>query len=199
MPRNAFTHQNGNNSQTLTNCHDIAKGPLESGNFDKNGYFGENGKQKVMWPMLPLNSDLECCSCQKLSKHVKIILHPKFERKAFKGNILWYCTVPQMILDRKWSPKSTANDPVKNWGMWWILWDWLQKRTDYEKGTSFSRLLKKKGRRTPYLRSIYKAKKKWNKSEKDMVSTASLVNCFKFLSRMFLRCKNLRQAGHRKN
>ena len=38
---------------------------------------------------------------------------------------------PQMILDRKWSPKSTANDPVKNWGMEWILWDWLQKRADY--------------------------------------------------------------------
>ena len=31
-----------------------------------------------------------------------------------------------------------------------------------------------------------------------MVSTASLVNCVKFLSRMFLRCKNLRQAGHKK-
>ena len=65
----------------------------------------------------------------------------------------------QMILNRKWSPKSTANDPVKNWGIWWILWDWLQKRTDYEKGTFFSRPLKKKGRRTPHLRSIYKAKK----------------------------------------
>ena len=42
---------------------------------------------------------------------------------------------PQMILDRKWSPKLTANDPVKTWGMEWILWDWLQKRTDYKKGT----------------------------------------------------------------
>ena len=38
---------------------------------------------------------------------------------------------PQMILDRKWSPKSTANDPVKNWGMEWILGDWLQKTADY--------------------------------------------------------------------
>ena len=38
---------------------------------------------------------------------------------------------PQMILDRKWSPKSTANDPVKNWGMEWILGDRLQKRADY--------------------------------------------------------------------
>ena len=74
---------------------------------------------------------------------------------------------PQMILDRKWSLKSTANDPVKTWGMEWILWDWLQKRTDYKKETFFSRLLKKKGRRTLHLRSIYtRRKKKWNKSEK---------------------------------
>ena len=35
---------------------------------------------------------------------------------------------PQMILDRKWSPKLTANDPVKTWGMEWILWDWLQRK-----------------------------------------------------------------------
>ena len=28
---------------------------------------------------------------------------------------------PQMILDRKWSPTWTANDPVKNWGMEWFL------------------------------------------------------------------------------
>ena len=40
---------------------------------------------------------------------------------------------PQMILDRKWSLKSAASDPVKTWGMEWILWDWLQKRTDYKK------------------------------------------------------------------
>ena len=93
----------------------------------------------------------------------------------------WYCTVPgadstandpetandpqngpQMILDRKWSLKSTANDPVKTWGMEWILWDWLQKRTDYKKETFFSRLLKKKGRRTLHLRSIYTRWKKKN-------------------------------------
>ena len=67
---------------------------------------------------------------------------------------------PQMILDRKWSLKSTANDPVKTWGMEWILWDWLQKRTDYKKETFFSRLLKKKGRRTLHLRSIYTRRKK---------------------------------------
>ena len=74
---------------------------------------------------------------------------------------------PQMILDRKWSLKSTTNDPVKTWGMEWILWEWLQKRTDYKKETFFSRLLKKKGGRTLHLRSIYtRRKKKWNKSEK---------------------------------
>ena len=38
---------------------------------------------------------------------------------------------PQMILDRKWSLKLTANDPVKTWGMEWIFMglitkmDWL--------------------------------------------------------------------------
>ena len=66
---------------------------------------------------------------------------------------------PQMILDRKWSLKSTANDPVKTWGMEWILWDWLQKRTDYKKETFFSRLLKKKGKRTLHLTSIFVAEK----------------------------------------
>ena len=75
---------------------------------------------------------------------------------------------PQMILDRKWSLKSIANNPVKTWGMEWIC------GTDYKKGliikkeTFFSRLLKKKGRRTLHLRSIYtrRKKKKWNQSEK---------------------------------
>ena len=68
--------------------------------------------------------------------------------------------------DRKWSPKWTANDhprpqvipKVDRKGsreMEWISWDWLQKRTDYKKETFFSRLLKKKGRRTLHLRSIY--------------------------------------------
>ena len=37
-------------------------------------------------------------------------------------------TGPQMILERKWFLKSTANDPVKTWGMEWSLWDWLQKK-----------------------------------------------------------------------
>ena len=65
---------------------------------------------------------------------------------------------PQMILDRKWSPKSTANDPVKTWGVEWILWDWLQKRTDS----------KEKGKEDATSQvNLYKAKKKWNKSEKD--------------------------------
>ena len=67
---------------------------------------------------------------------------------------------PQIILGRKWSLKSTTNDPVKTWGMEWILWEWLQKRTDYKKETFFSRLLKKKGGRTLHLRSIYTRRKK---------------------------------------
>ena len=83
----------------------------------------------------------------------------------------------QMILDRKWSLKSTANDPVKTWGMEWILWDWLQKRTDYKKESFFSRLLKKKGRRTLHLRSIYtRWKKNWI-NLKSMVLTVYFFLC----------------------
>ena len=37
--------------------------------------------QEVTWSMLPLNNELEYCWCQKLTEHIKIILHPKFERK----------------------------------------------------------------------------------------------------------------------
>ena len=33
--------------------------------------------------------------------------------------LLQHCTVPQMILDRKWSEKSTANDPKRKIGMAW--------------------------------------------------------------------------------
>ena len=69
---------------------------------------------------------------------------------------------PQMILDRKWSLKSTANDPMKTWGMEWngFYGTDYKKRTDYKKETFFSRLLKKKGRRTLHLRSIYSKEKK---------------------------------------
>ena len=35
---------------------------------------------------------------------------------------------PQMILDRKWSLKSTANDPVKTWGMEWIFMGLITKK-----------------------------------------------------------------------
>ena len=105
----------------------------------------------------------------------------------------------QMILDRKWSPKLTANDPVKTSGMEWILWNWFQKRTDYKKGTFFSRLLKKKGRRTLHLRSIYTRPKnwKWNKSEKDMVSTVYFFLCqlLQFSLKNCFVAENLRQAG----
>ena len=65
---------------------------------------------------------------------------------------------PQMILDLKWSLKSTANDPVKTWGMEWILRDWLQKRTDYKKETS---PFKEKGKEDATSQvNLYKAKKK---------------------------------------
>ena len=94
---------------------------------------------------------------------------------------------PQMILDRKWSLKSTANDPVKTWGMEWILWDWLQKRTDYKKESFFSRLLKKKGRRTLHLRSIYtRWKKNWI-NLKSMVLTVYFFLC-RLLQFFFEEC-----------
>ena len=97
---------------------------------------------------------------------------------------------PQLIpkVDRKWSREDLRN------GM-----DWLQKRTDYKKEAFFSRLLKKKGKSTLHFRSIYtRRKKKWNKSEKDMVLTV----CF-FLRQLLQFSfknvssspKNLRQAG----
>ena len=74
---------------------------------------------------------------------------------------------PQMILDRKWSLKPTANDPVKTWGMEWILWDWLQKRTDYKKRNVFLSPFKEKGKEDATSQvNLYKAKKKLNKSEK---------------------------------
>ena len=37
--------------------------------------------------MLPLSNELK--SSQKLTEHIKIILHPKFKRKRNKGDILW--------------------------------------------------------------------------------------------------------------
>ena len=65
-----------------------------------------------------------------------------------------------MILDRKWSPKSTANDPVKTWGMEWILLDWLQKRTDYKKETFLLSPSKEKGNEDATSQvNLYKAKK----------------------------------------
>ena len=67
---------------------------------------------------------------------------------------------PQMIRDRKWSPKMTANDPVKIGGMDWILWDWLQKRTDYKKNF-FLAPSKEKGKEDATCQvNLYKAKKK---------------------------------------
>ena len=86
---------------------------------------------------------------------------------------------PQMILDRKWSPESTANDPVKNWGWKWILWDWLQKRTDYnwKEPNFFSPYNKREGGLHISSQSIQGKKKKCNKSEKDMVSTVYFFLC----------------------
>ena len=119
-----------------------------------------------------------------------------------------YCTVPQMIpnrkwsRDRKWSLKSTANDPVKSWGMEWILWDWLQKRTDYKKESSFSSLkrllcrLKRKGRRTLHIRSIYtRWKKNWINLKRYGINRILLP--LSIASIFFWRSKNLQQVAGR--
>ena len=92
---------------------------------------------------------------------------------------------PQVILNRKSSPKSTANDPVKNGGMEWISWDCLQKRTDYKRGTFFSRLLKKKGTGGRHISGQFIQGGKNLKRIWYQPYTSSFVNCFKFLSRMF--------------
>ena len=75
---------------------------------------------------------------------------------------------PQVIpkVDRKWSRENLRN------GL-----DWLQKRADYKKETFFSCLLKKKGRRTLHLRSIYtRWKKNWI-NLKSMVLTVYFFLC----------------------
>ena len=69
-----------------------------------------------------------------------------------------------MILDRKWSAKSAANDPVKNGRMEWIAWDWLQKRT-YYKRSLFLSTPKDKGTDARSQTNLYKAKKKKKKEE----------------------------------
>ena len=43
--------------------------------------------------MFHLNNELESCWCQKLTEHIKIILHPKFEGKRIYGRYfmaLWF-------------------------------------------------------------------------------------------------------------
>ena len=110
--------------------------------------------RETWWRMLPLSLSF--------SLNFKLLYHIRELYSTANDPQPQMIPRPQMILDRKWSLKSTANDPVKTWGMEWILWDWLQKRTDYKKETFFSRLLKKKGRRTLHLRSIYSRRKKKN-------------------------------------
>ena len=67
----------------------------------------------------------------------------------------------QMILDRKWSPKSTANDPIKKWREWIGSYG-----TDYKKGLIIKRNLfpspsREKGMEgTRSQVNLYKAKKK---------------------------------------
>ena len=107
---------------------------------------------------------------------------------------------PQMIpkMDRKWS--STESDPQSRPQMiQWKLGEWNGfYGTDYKKETCFSRLLKRKGRRTLRLGSIYsRRKKKWNKSEKDMVLTVYFFLCqlLQFSFKNVSSLQNLREAG----
>ena len=78
-------------------------------------------------------------------------------------------------VDRKWSREKSRN------GMDFMLY-WLQKRTDYKRGTFFFlSTFEEKGKEdaTSQL-NLYKAKKKkkkWNKSEKDMVSAVFFFLC----------------------
>ena len=76
-------------------------------------------------------------------------------RNMFEGSEL------QIIRDRKWSSKSTANHPMKNRGMEGIFWDWLQKRTDYKKKNLFLSPSKEKGKEDATSQAnLYRAKKK---------------------------------------
>ena len=54
--------------------------------------------------MLPLNNELESCWCQKLTVPIKIILHPKFERKRMYRRYfmtLWFFNKSNIIcIDR---------------------------------------------------------------------------------------------------
>ena len=108
---------------------------------------------------------------------------------------------PQMILDHKWSPKSSENDPVKIRSMEWILWDSLQKLGLIIKKNLFLSTSKEKGKEdTTSQVNLYKVKKKWIYDRKDMISTVYFFLChydFNLIhSRMFRPCKKLRQAGH---
>ena len=130
--------------------------------------------------------------------------HQKYKSKMDKSRQgVVYSTAnnpqPQMILDRKWSRKSTANDPVKTWGMEWILWDWLQKTGLVIKRNLFLSPFRGKGKEDATSQvNLYKTKKKRNNSEKDMVLTVYFFLCqlLQFSFKNVSSLKYLRQAGH---
>ena len=107
---------------------------------------------------------------------------------------------PQMILDRKWSPTWTSNDPVKNWGrvdLIWLLdqeWGCFQRNLRGKKGTFSFRLLKKNGRRTPDHRLIYTRRLK-NGINLKRIWYQQYFFLWQLLQISFRRCKNLRLAG----
>ena len=72
--------------------------------------------------------------------------------------------------------------------------EWISHGTEYKKGL----IRKREGGRQISAQFIQVEKKKNGINLKRIwyqPYTSSFVNCFKFLSRMYRRCKKLRQAG----
>ena len=65
--------------------------------------------------MLPLNNELESCWCQKLTELIKIILHPKFERKRIKGRCLWNFELSTKEYHLYWPPCWRAYSCPPKW------------------------------------------------------------------------------------
>ena len=116
-----------------------------------------------------------------------------------------YSSAKLMIPNRKWPPKmdrkwsSTPSDPQSRPQMIpWKLEEWNGfYGTDYKKGLIIIRNLflspsKEKGKEdVKSLVNLYRAKKKWNKSEKDMVSIVYVLLC-QFLQFSFENVSSLK-------
>ena len=109
--------------------------------------FEVNGKRISVWNILSWKTGLPFqkfrCSWKISTGTTQTVLFPLFWNRIFRkfflngkqpflisfGDEILYSTAndpqpqmiprPQMILDRRWSPKSTANDPERKIGMTW--------------------------------------------------------------------------------